>query len=112
MGINEQNTQSAFFFHFANSGVSYSIVLTGVVCFGVTGGLEPKKDWTRRPFLSSGSYLGLTEHPPNLENRVKSINWHTFVWAYLESSLKSFLSSLRKLIEKGIPDSMESGTFD
>ena len=78
MCINEQNTQSVFFCHFANSGVSYSIVLAGVVCFGVTGGLELKKYCTRRPFLSSGSYIGLTEHPTNLENRVKSINWHTF----------------------------------
>lgn len=63
-----------FFFFFANSGLlltydiilpthrckRYSTVLTGVLW--CNRGLEPKKDCTRRPFLSSGSYLELIEH--------------------------------------------------
>lgn len=73
MGVLGEHSVSFFFaksgvlflydiLYFAKSGVSYSTVLTGVVWFGVTGGLGPKKDCTRRPFLSSGSYLELTEH--------------------------------------------------
>lgn len=55
--------------------------------------------------------LKYTEHSPNLE-KWSRINQLAYLWAYLEWRLQSFRTSLRKLIEEGIPDLIKSGTFD